>query len=221
MRSILVLLMACTVFTASGQIIPEGKQYLINRSGDTIYVKTAEVQNKIIKYEDLSGENQRIKKEEVIKMRVFDPLQVELNEVDGRVEYQEVIEIPEASAKDLYAKARLWFADTYKDSKEVLELDDPTSGVLVGTGWSTFFYTVQLHITTKIEVKDGRYRYTIYNMQVKNPATSVSARYEDTVANYYSGRVSDKAKAGLIYSIQDHINSLKAAMSATSKSDNW
>jgi len=208
------------------QVIPERPlgDYLVTKSGDTIYVYDADVRSRVVTYKDrynTTGITNRIKIDELAEIKVFDPRVIQLNKVDGRVEYQEVIEVPNTSAKDLYQNARLWFAETYKDSKEVLEMDDSDSGVLVGTGWSTFFSTVQLHLTTKIEVKEGRYRYTIYNMRVENPATSVSARYEDTVANYYTGRLSDRAKIGLLNSLQGHIDSLKEAMSSQPSSSDW
>lgn len=206
----------------SAQIIPTGDDYLIMDSGDTIWVKEGEVRGNVIVYENAqTGQSGRIKKSEVIKMRLFDPQIYNLRTENGQVEYQEVIEVPGESASALYQKGRLWFADTYKNSKEVLELDDSANGVLVGTGWAELVYNIQLYITTKIEVKEGKYRYTINNMEIKIPASSVSARYETTLGDYWDKKKNRTIRKSILFHLQAHIDSLKAAMSTAQKTDDW
>lgn len=92
----------------------------------------------------------------------------------GEVSYSEVIELPGRGKDDLYNAARLWYANTYRNSKEVLEVDDRDAGRLIGTGFSTIDPPSKrkLWATVKIEVKDGRYRYTMYDISIQEPIST-------------------------------------------------
>ena len=51
------------------------------------------------------------------------------------VEYQEVIEFDsEIDKSTLFNRTRLWLAEAFVDSKEVIELEDKEAGLLVGNG---------------------------------------------------------------------------------------
>lgn len=89
------------------------------------------------------------------------------------VSYSEVIQLDSTLSKDeLYRRAKQWFVLTYKDSKSVLQLDDKSSGQLVGKATmkynssvfsgsaSTSGYT---DYTLSVFVKDGRYKYEMTN----------------------------------------------------------
>lgn len=84
----------------------------------------------------------------------------------------EVIHVDSASGSQLFDRARQWFNTAFKDSGEVLNIQDKESGELAGkgvlkynsrifsgsnatTGWVSF--------TVQVLVKDGRYRYDITN----------------------------------------------------------
>ncbi len=88
----------------------------------------------------------------------------------GPVSFSEVIPVEGASKEELFIRARAWFAESFTDSKSVLQINDKESGELVGK--ALFGYTSgvfmgsgarQGHIkyTIKILVKDGRYKYVI------------------------------------------------------------
>ena len=44
--------------------------------------------------------------------------------VDGKVIYSEIVSIENNTKDILYGKSKLWFADTFKSSKDVIQLDD-------------------------------------------------------------------------------------------------
>lgn len=75
---------------------------------------------------------------------------------------------------DLYLKTKMWFANTFKDAKEVIQLDDKENGIIIGKGSISIYhsqavfakqgdYTGYIRFTIKVQVKDGRYKYELYN----------------------------------------------------------
>lgn len=95
---------------------------------------------------------------------------------DGGPYYSEVIEA-DGTKDELYTRARTWFAETFNDSRGVIQMDDKDAGIIIGKG--KFIYTDNgaTHFTIKIQVKDGRYKYDIFDLN------------EEVVMPYYSGRV--------------------------------
>ncbi len=87
---------------------------------------------------------------------------------EGKVQYQEVVQVEGANAQELYARAKRWVANAYKSARNVIQSDDPTNGQLVIKGLTEFSEKFMLghergwaHHTLTIQVKDGRYRYTL------------------------------------------------------------
>lgn len=74
------------------------------------------------------------------------------------------------SKEELFNRARLWFADYYKSSKDVLQISDRESGELVGKPlfkYSSRYFVGSaatvgvVNYTIKVFVKDGRYKYIV------------------------------------------------------------
>jgi hypothetical protein len=66
----------------------------------------------------------------------------------------------------IYAKALEWFATKFNDSKSVLEVKDPDTGLIMGKGIlpsggrTVIGTTMAAGMTIKLEIKDGKYRTT-------------------------------------------------------------
>jgi len=91
---------------------------------------------------------------------------------EGTYEVQHVVEAKGQTAAQLYGAAKVWFASNYNSVQDVIQSDDSANYVIVGRAWSGIPLTVmgvateqQLWYTLKVEAKDGRARYTIYNME--------------------------------------------------------
>jgi hypothetical protein len=94
---------------------------------------------------------------------------------EGELIYTEVVAAPDKSADQLYTLARLWISQNFKSGKDVLDIDDKSSGTLAGKGWSSIYVTsvgmpmeIMLWYRIIIEVKDGRYRYQIKDIEFEN-----------------------------------------------------
>jgi len=85
--------------------------------------------------------------------------------------FTEVINVDSATKNDLYLRAREWFAKTYNNSKEVIQVDDKDAGKIYGRGAISVFVTQigiphdngLVYYDISINVKDGRYKYTLTN----------------------------------------------------------
>ena len=97
-----------------------------------------------------------------------------LDTATGRLVYTEVVPVPGASQTELYARAQLWFADTFGAVKDVVQVADKDAGVLQGTA----FYPlplgepgaqslVRLWYTVKVVVKEGRYKYEFTDLRLQ------------------------------------------------------
>jgi len=141
----------------------------------------------------------------------------------GKVFFQEVVTTEGVSAGDLYSQAKAWAALAYRSAKDVIQLDDREGGRLVlkgsiqdaigGTG--TFF----VRHTFAIEVKDGKYRYTVDGFQwapaggSEQPLESFLNKSGDPRMFYRAPLERVHAKLLLL------IEGLKAAM--TKPADKW
>lgn len=76
------------------------------------------------------------------------------------------------TSKTLYALAKVWFANSFKDPKEVIVLDDSTNNVLIGRGNLRYISKIfvgsaaregWIAFDVQIACKDGRYKYTFSN----------------------------------------------------------
>lgn len=118
-------------------------------------------------------------------------------------EYSEVVEVPGKNADQLYSSAREWFAETFNSANNVLQMDDPVAGKLIGKGSTTVVETLgsglavihpiyNIDFTIKVFVKDGKYKASIEDIKANyiksNPSDfDLSITYSDLCKNreYY------------------------------------
>jgi hypothetical protein len=90
---------------------------------------------------------------------------------DGRVGLEGIERVDSVGQKELYNRAKIYFVEAFKSAKDVIQMDDPTTGILIGKGIFTI-YDVRLLTTTehtirfmlRIEVKEGKYRYILSDL---------------------------------------------------------
>ncbi len=95
------------------------------------------------------------------------------NKETGKVIYEGVVEVDSNSADQLYAKAKLWLANSFVKSKNVIDLDDPTSKTIVANGNAPVIIMGNLgkedggYVSFKLSLffKDGRYKYVLTNFE--------------------------------------------------------
>jgi hypothetical protein len=145
-------------------------------------------------------------------------------------EYTEVVTVEGKTADQLYSSAREWFAETFKSAQDVLQMDDPVAGKLIGKGMGSgrhkgmvsvpFSYEYQV----KVFVKDGRYKYTIENIACVTDG--VRTPYEDYEKAYEKFK-NKKKKAEFFSNILNTIDSDMTKLIASLETkmngseDNW
>lgn len=96
-------------------------------------------------------------------------------------DYSEIIEVPGKSTDQLYSSAREWFALNFKSATDVLKMDDPISGKLIGkcsshitesyvmNGLISVPITIDWYplFTISIAIKNGKYKCDISEIVIK------------------------------------------------------
>lgn len=100
---------------------------------------------------------------------------IEINS-EGIVEFQKTYELEGKTQAEMYAITKTWLAEMFKNSKNVIEVDEKDAGIVSGNGTSSFttgnialgYTTETLYFTFKCQMKDGRFRLTLNNFQLEN-----------------------------------------------------
>ena len=98
---------------------------------------------------------------------------------NGLIMFSEVIKVDSADKNELYLRAKSFFANSFKSGKAALQMEDKEEGVLIGKSmvnlcngmegeWSDCY---NMFFTIKISVKDGRYKYEIYDITFRSTPT--------------------------------------------------
>ena len=101
-------------------------------------------------------------------------LPLPVDSATGRIQYTALVPVPGASQVELYARAQLWFADTFASAKQVVQVANQEAGVLQGTAFYPLVlevggthYVQRLWYTVKLVLKDGRYTYEFTDFRLQ------------------------------------------------------
>jgi hypothetical protein len=96
-----------------------------------------------------------------------------IDSASQKITYEGVVQVPGATQLELYSRALNWFNTYFGPEVARLEVADISGGRLAANGYAPFDYipfgkvmTWAMWRTIKIEVKEGRYRYTITNFRL-------------------------------------------------------
>jgi len=101
---------------------------------------------------------------------------------EGKVVYTGVIDVSGISKDSLYFKVKNWFVESYNSSNNVIQLDDENRGQIIGKGIFTINHLMgiaYINHMVKIEIKDGKYKYTISNFKYINQPNTQSFQIEE------------------------------------------
>lgn len=166
--------------------------------------------------------------------------------IDGKLNFNEVIQVDSIMKNQLYLNSKQFFVDVFKSGKDVIQLDDEESGVVVGKGFNDVYakmlgtsYEVKMWYTIKIQSKDGRYKYEIYDIYFENypqhyvlpDGNAISQTAENMFDKSFffkkNGQPNSQA-LNLKEQMIDQINLLKSLIiksmskkSDSNKNDNW
>jgi hypothetical protein len=120
-------------------------------------------------------------------------------DANGKVTYGEIVQTDSISKDALYLRAKGFFVNYFISANDVIQMDDPEKGVIIGKGFKEliikgtairdggfiildFYSPVQMWFTVKIQCKDGRYKYDIYDIifvgnNISSSGTLFTAEY--------------------------------------------
>lgn len=92
-------------------------------------------------------------------------------DTDGNIYYSEVVKVDSIDKTELYLRSKQFFAEYYRSSNEVIKMDDKDAGIVLGKGhfkislsYSLFKFDYNFRYSLRIQCKDGRYKYEIYDI---------------------------------------------------------
>lgn len=100
-----------------------------------------------------------------------DPIMDNFPTKDSLIMYTEVVQVDSTMTADqLYINAKKWLADAFKSSKAVIDTDDKEAKLIIAKsyiekGHIKFISNPKNWFILKIEMKDGRYRYSLYDIR--------------------------------------------------------
>ncbi len=164
---------------------------------------------------------------------------------NGKLYYSEVTQVDSVTQTQLYLNSKLFFVDAFKSAQDVIQIDDKEKGIIVGKAFVDISskmlgtsYPVKMWVTIKIQSKDGRYKYEIYDFYYENyppnyvlPDGSAKSQTAEDVFNrnnYYKNNGQPK-KSSLNFKTQtvEKIELIKSMIiksmnsKSTSSKDNW
>lgn len=142
----------------------------------------------------------------------------------GRITFQAVVAAEGVSADDLYSRAKLWAATTYRSAKTVVDLEDRDAGRLMVKGRMTIPYaglsSMDIRYQVLVEVKDGRFRYTLTDLELVGTGGSPTAStpFESQFKNALVGK---KTLERVHIRCTEVIESLIEGMTGPNTADKW
>jgi hypothetical protein len=112
---------------------------------------------------------------------------------EGKIIYERIVELPETPKDILFQGAKLWFVETFKDSRAVIKSEDKEAGEILGTGRSRFFYDrtggypgeKNYVFNIRVTIKDNKYRIQIYDI-VEDVYSILIGVYERSLESFDS-----------------------------------
>ncbi|WP_338871646.1 DUF4468 domain-containing protein [Spirosoma sp. SC4-14] len=107
-----------------------------------------------------------------------------IDSATGGVVYEGTVEVPGATADQLYLRAKSFFWLTFPNENQVIKADNPIDGFVSGNGkvylrlnnspQGTAQRQIYYEVPVEIKVKDGHYSYRIANIQIVNNGVTTS-----------------------------------------------
>lgn len=220
-----VLAMALASF-AFGQVIDSSylEEYVVMKNGKKTMLDITSDDADFI-YFTKDGKENKIPKSQVTDWKAGQLWQqpFKYNE-KGEIEYQEVVKLDSLTKDEIYNRAKRMFTKLFKDSRNVLELDDKEAGTLIGNGNTDVHYSTGLGaghatfwFTITIDVKEGRYRLTLNGFDNEFAATTYTARDRSSLevifpANQEPNKYSKKLKEADLQEIDNLFKAIKKMM---------
>ena len=104
---------------------------------------------------------------------------IPIDSTTGQVHYSAVVLVPGVSKQELYTRAKAWALKMYNSPADVMRIADADVGVVECQGFADENVKVlgmgmkdRLYFTTRISVKEGRYKYEFSDLYFQSYPTN-------------------------------------------------
>lgn len=153
----------------------------------------------------------------------------------GRLNFSEVVQVDSVPKTQLHARAKEFFANTFRSAKDVIQLDDKETGTVIGKGFSPFpiksggmQISFEMWYTIKIQCKDGRYKAEMYDISYRSDMTENYAETFFDKKNYYKKNgepigMAEQYKVNTVQKANEMFDAIQEAMkkASTSSKNDW
>ncbi len=168
----------------------------------------------------------------------FGQIIMPIDSITNKIAYQDVIELPNHTAEQLYLKSKEWFSGTFVSGKNVIDLDDSKGFKIIGKGTINILFKNGLgnvgdggNVAFKISLffKDNRYKYIVTDfVHVASPGMTVKTAIGGNLENEHPdcGRTLPMKYWAIVHEdtkiqINKLVLSLKNFMASKNTSDGW
>lgn len=155
------------------------------------------------------------------------------------LKFSEVIQVEGMAAKDIYNTAKRWFVSTFKDANSVIQVDNPSDGILTAKGNIPFEYKNLTWASSSgcvwfiidIKVKDGRFKMTVSDFSHESYAAKFAKEWSlGMIYNAYlpdykhqHKKIWDKVEPMCVEEFPVLVSSIKDFMknNKVEEDDNW
>lgn len=88
----------------------------------------------------------------------------------NRIEFVEVIEVPNKSLEEIYILSKEWIVENYKSANDVIQMDEKDAGKIIVKGifvYNDMGIDFNYHHTLKVDLKDAKVRISLGNLDLK------------------------------------------------------
>jgi hypothetical protein len=127
--------------------------------------------------------------------------QVELPLIDSNIVFEEIIPADNIGKGSLFDNIKLWFANSFQSSNDVIQSSDKESGYIIGKGTQILTPSIAgspiyyLKFSIRVDIKDNKFRFRLYDFLVYSPPWKNSGEYSVSLSVLYKFyRSGEKAK---------------------------
>lgn len=126
---------------------------------------------------------------------------------NGNIIHSKIFDFENQSKDKLYGKVKMYFAEIFKSSNDVIQLDDKENGIIIGKGITHFnvqngkyTFKCKLNFTLKVSIKENKCKIEVYNI-VYNDSFPAETFYNKEADERYI-KAKDKQKSMM----DDYVN---------------
>ena len=135
----------------------------------------------------------------VVSTNDNNPFELPLDSTKGKITFVKIVEVTNKNKSEIYTIIKNWITENYNSPKDVINIDDKESGIIL---LKSFFLNTQTiantnitlkdnyYFSLKINIKDSKYKITISDLEQQG--------LSDFTSSGYSGKKSPLEDALLI-----------------------